>query len=67
MNFVTALDRLAIMYEQHLESEHITNPSINLDTIHHNIEKVIKGSSEDVLSSLFQLGGSSGGARPKLF
>lgn len=55
------------MYEQHLESEHITNPSINLDTIHHNIEKVIKGSSEDVLSSLFQLGGSSGGARPKLF
>jgi serine/threonine-protein kinase HipA len=75
LNSVTALDRLAmiddnsmgaIKYEPHLESEHVTNPFINLDTIHHNIEKVIKGSSEDVLSTLFQLGGSSGGARPKI-
>jgi serine/threonine-protein kinase HipA len=75
LNSITALDRLtfvddnssgAITYEPEFENRTSIANKIDLDTISQEITTVLKGSSEDVIEELFQLGGSSGGARPKI-
>ena len=71
---VSWLDRLsyldensmgAISYEPENEIQ-TTNIKVDLDLIIDEVEAVLKGNSQDVIDELFQLGGSSGGARPKI-
>jgi len=75
LNAISALDRLAfldnnsigaISYEPEYADE--TNPqkSIDLDAISTEINAVLTGNSAVIIDELFQLGGSSGGARPKI-
>ena len=42
------------------------NSFIDLDVIHQSVNQVLEGTFTDVLEELYQLGGSSGGARPKI-
>ncbi|MBB3698191.1 HipA domain-containing protein [Flammeovirga yaeyamensis] len=74
INDITLLDRLAyvgsfgagaLVYQPELgEEEEYSN--IRLDELFHQSEKVLEGTSEEVIDELFDLGGSSGGARPKV-
>jgi serine/threonine-protein kinase HipA len=74
-NEISPLDRLcfidknsmgAISYQPEYENSNYSLDSINLDQISSEIETVWSGTSTDVIEELFQLGGSSGGARPKI-
>lgn len=75
LNEITPLDRLtyidknstgAISYEPEYENNFSNFNVVDLDQISHEIETVLNGTSEDVIEELFRLGGSSGGARPKV-
>lgn len=75
INQITSLDRLAyldqnslgaISYEPEFESNLNFKNDINLDNISHEIDSIYKEVSIDDLEELFLLGGSSGGARPKI-
>ena len=75
LNDISALDRLAyldknavgaISYQPEYENDYNDLHQIDLDVISNEIETVLSGTSEDVIDELFQLGGSSGGARPKI-
>ncbi len=75
LNDITPLDRLAyidknavgaITYQPEYENDYNNLQNIDLDKISNEIETVLSGASEDVIEELFQLGGSSGGARPKI-
>jgi serine/threonine-protein kinase HipA len=75
-NQATVLDRLAyvgnrgsgaLTYHPKFEPEHIYNNNLELDEIATEVNGVIEGSSDEVIEKLFDLGGSSGGARPKIF
>lgn len=75
LNAISPLDRLtyidknssgAISYEPEYENEYTSLNLIDLDFISNEIDTVLKGTSEDIIENLFQLGGSSGGARPKI-
>ena len=72
---ISPLDRLAYLdqnaigaltYQPDYENEFINFNSVDLDEINSQIALVLSGSSKDVLDELFLLGGSSGGARPKI-
>ncbi|WP_298397854.1 type II toxin-antitoxin system HipA family toxin [Flavobacterium sp.] len=72
---ISPLDRLAyidknavgaITYQPEYENDYNDLRQIDLDVISNEIETVLSGTSEDVIEELFQLGGSSGGARPKI-
>lgn len=76
LNDISPLDRLAyidknavgaITYQPEYENDYNDLHQIDLDLISNEIETVLSGTSEDVIDELFQLGGSSGGARPKIF
>lgn len=76
LNDISPLNRLAyldknavgaISYQPEYENEYNDLRQIDLDVISNEIETVLSGTSEDVIEELFQLGGSSGGARPKIF
>lgn len=75
LNDISPLDRLAyldknavgaITYQPEYENDYSNLQQIDLDIISNEIEAVLSGTSEDVIDELFQLGGSSGGARPKI-
>ncbi len=72
---LTPLDRLAyvgrggvgaLRYQPEHEHEPSTEP-IDLDGLAEDARSVLEGDSSDVLDTLISLGGSSGGARPKIF
>ncbi len=74
LNELSSLDRLsyldsnsmgAISYEPESEIQ-TSNIKVDLDLISNEVESILKGNSKDVIDELFQLGGSSGGARPKI-
>lgn len=75
-NQITPLDRLAyvgsggmgaLIYKPNLNSEAQSDTLMELDEIHQEMSKVLEGTPSDVIEELFHLGGSSGGARPKIF
>lgn len=75
LNEISALDRLAFLdknsmgainYEPEFADESNQLKRINLDIISSEINAVLIGNSGDIIDELFQLGGSSGGARPKI-
>ncbi len=48
---------------EHVQDEEI---KLELDSVAREMNKVLDGQSSDVIEELFRLGGSSGGARPKI-
>ncbi len=73
---ITPLDRLAyvgtsgmgaLIYRPEIVSTHDHANQLELDTIANQMNLVLEGNSTDVIEELFDLGGSSGGARPKIF
>ena len=76
LNEISPLNRLAyidnnavgaITYQPEYKNDYANSYLVDLDIISNEIETVLSGTSEDVIEELFQLGGSSGGARPKIF
>jgi len=72
----TPLDRLAfigsngmgaLIYKPEIEPDKSTLTVLELDAIAHEMNLVLQGSSSEIIEELFVLGGSSGGARPKIF
>ena len=75
INQIKALDRLAyldqnslgaISYEPKFENNFNFKKNIDLDNVSNEIEDIQKGVSIDEIEEMFLLGGSSGGARPKI-
>jgi len=75
-NQITPLDRLAyigsggmgaLTYKPNLNSEVQSDTLMELDEISQEMNKVLSGTPSSVIEELFHLGGSSGGARPKIF
>jgi serine/threonine-protein kinase HipA len=73
---ITPLDRLAyvgsggmgaLVYKPEIESGKIDLSGPELDTIALEINQVLEGTSPEIIEKLFIIGGSSGGARPKIF
>jgi serine/threonine-protein kinase HipA len=72
---LTPLDRLAyvgnqgmgaLLYKPEMTVKNLTDFRIELDEIANATQKIVAGTASDVLDELFKLGGSSGGARPKI-
>ena len=72
---LTPLDRLAyvgnqgmgaLLYKPEISVENLADFRIELDEIANATQQIIAGTATEVLDELFQLGGSSGGARPKI-
>lgn len=75
LNQITPLDRLAyvgssgmgaLTYKPNLNPEFQANNILELDSIFKEIHHVFEGTPSEVIEELFNLGGSSGGARPKI-
>ena len=75
INEITPLDRLAfvgksgigaLVYQPAFESTIDIKLQVELDDIAAETKKVLEGTPTDVIEALFRLGGSSGGARPKI-
>lgn len=75
LNQITPLDRLAyvgsggmgaLTYKPNLNSEVQADKLLELDEISREMSKVLEGTPSDVIEELFNLGGASGGARPKI-
>jgi serine/threonine-protein kinase HipA len=56
----------ALTYRPNLNSEVYADTLLELDQISLEMNKVLAGTPSDVIEELFHLGGSSGGARPKI-
>ncbi len=74
-NSLTALDRLAyvgkygmgaLSYEPQKDVEELGFNEIVLDDLAKSSEEILEGSSDKMVDELLALGGSSGGARPKV-
>jgi serine/threonine-protein kinase HipA len=72
---VTALERLcyvgmkgmgALLYRPEIKTVEQEFLPIELDSLSKEMDKVLEGSSSELLDELYHLGGSSGGARPKI-
>jgi serine/threonine-protein kinase HipA len=72
---ISPLDRLAyvgnqgmgaLRYKPEIPVENLNDFTIELDEIARATQQIIAGAATDVLDELFKLGGSSGGARPKI-
>lgn len=72
---INALDRLAhvgsmgfgaLVYKPSIVATESHSKTVNLDQLATESHLIIQGSSSDVIEELFALGGSSGGARPKV-
>lgn len=73
---ITPLDRLAyvgdkgmgaLCYKPKINEDVKISSEIELDMIAQEMSRILKGSDSDIIEELFTLGGSSGGARPKIF
>ena len=72
---LTPLDRLAyvgsngmgaLSYEPEINVDDVCQEDINLDKLFVSSQEVLQGQSDEVIEELLVLGGSSGGARPKV-
>ncbi len=73
---ITPLDRIAyvgdkgmgaLCYKPKFDNDITKSSEIELDMIALEMDHILKGSDSDIIDELFTLGGSSGGARPKIF
>lgn len=56
----------ALIYEPESEENTFSNEIEDLDFLQNEMNLVLEGESTDIIDELFTLGGSSGGARPKV-
>ena len=72
---ITPLDRLAFVgetgmgalnFKPHKTLDLKTSNVLNLDEISNEVTQVLEGSSSEMIDRLYQMAGSSGGARPKI-
>jgi serine/threonine-protein kinase HipA len=72
---ISSLDRLscvgnkgmgALIYRPEFESVYEEERVLELDLIAQSVNEVLEGASIDLIEELYNLGGSSGGARPKI-
>lgn len=66
LSFVGEHGMGALIYRPIREEQTITNSIQDLDRLAHEMNVVLSGTSSDLLDELYALGGSSGGARPKI-
>lgn len=75
LNQISNLDRLsfvgsngsgALIYRPEFEEKYAIGKSVELDEISKEVNGILEGSSSDLIEDLYSLGGSSGGARPKI-
>jgi serine/threonine-protein kinase HipA len=73
---ITPMDRLAhvgsrgigaLIYKPAIKPENTDDPVPELDIIASEMNQILQGTSSEILEELFILGGSSGGAMPKIF
>lgn len=73
---ITPLDRLAyvgsrgigaLVYRPEIKPGNTADPVPELDIIAAEMNHILQGTSSEIIEELFILGGSSGGARPKIF
>jgi len=73
---ITPLDRLAyvgargigaLVYRPEIKLEKTADPIPELDIIAAEMNHILQGADSEIIEELFILGGSSGGARPKIF
>ncbi|MFY9150592.1 MAG: type II toxin-antitoxin system HipA family toxin [Prolixibacteraceae bacterium] len=73
---ITPLDRLAyvgargigaLVYRPEIKPQNTADPVPELDIIAAEMNRILQGTSSEIIEELFILGGSSGGARPKIF
>jgi len=73
---ITPLDRLAyvgsrgigaLVYRPEIKPENTADPVPELDIIAAEMNHILQGTGSEIIEELFILGGSSGGARPKIF
>ena len=73
---ISPMDRLAyvglggmgaLIYRPEIGPEYDSRKKLELDSIALQMHHVLEGTSSDVIEELFALGGTSGGARPKIF
>ncbi|MEN8157636.1 MAG: type II toxin-antitoxin system HipA family toxin [Bacteroidota bacterium] len=76
INRITPMDRLAyvgtggmgaLTYQPEIEIQHDLSLPMELDSIAREMNLILQGTSSEIIEELFILGGSSGGARPKIF
>jgi len=73
---ISPMDRLAyvglggmgaLIYRPEIGPKYDSKGKLELDSIALQVNHVLEGTSSDVIEELFALGGTSGGARPKIF
>jgi serine/threonine-protein kinase HipA len=64
--FVGSKGMGALVYKPEIETDKNTSYVLELDNIAREMTRVLQGTSSDIIEELFILGGSSGGARPKI-
>ena len=73
---ISPMDRLAyvglggmgaLIYRPEISPEYDSRKKLDLDSIALQVNHVLEGTSYDVIEELLALGGTSGGARPKIF
>jgi serine/threonine-protein kinase HipA len=73
---ITQLDRLAyvgargmgaLVYRPEIKPEKVTDLVPELDILASEMNHILRGTSSEIIEELLVLGGSSGGARPKIF
>jgi len=57
----------ALVYQPEFETDKNISDKIELHNIAQEMNNILKGASSDIIKELLILGGSSGGARPKIF
>jgi serine/threonine-protein kinase HipA len=57
----------ALVYKPEIEPAQSTDPIPELDILASEMTQILQGTSSEIIEELFILGGSSGGARPKIF
>jgi serine/threonine-protein kinase HipA len=76
LNQIIPMDRLAyvglggmgaLFYRPEIGQKYDSRKILELDSIAHQVNHVLEGTSSDVIEELLALGGTSGGARPKIF
>ena len=76
LNDINPLDRLAyvgsggmgaLIYQPKISTGYTSESRLELDAIAADMQHVLEGQSSEVIDELLALGGSSGGARPKIF
>jgi len=74
-NGISVLDRLAyigstgmgaLIYKPQLQQQQLNTFTIELDAVATATNQIIAGTATNVLDEMYKLGGSSGGARPKI-